>query len=685
MHFARVTLSPIGKTADTSVEGKYEFASVPAGTYDIVALAPGLSAEHQTVQLGLGATQTVDFRLKVAAVRETITVTANGREESTLALVQSVASLDQLQLSEKSATSLGEVLAGELGVAKRSSGPGTSRPVIRGFDGDRVLILEDGIRSGTLSSQSGDHGEPVDVNQLERVEVVRGPATLLYGSNAIGGAVNSISRHDVFHQHSHEGVRGYLTGLGGSNNGQGGASGGLEFGRKAWEFWASGGSQRTGEYHTPLGPVRNSRTRATQTDAGFGRYGEKGFFSFNYGLTDSQYGIAVNPRQKDPEVAELLMHRNNYRITGGLKDLGFLEDIQARVNYSDYNHNELVNDQVQTSFFNKQFIYRTVFNQKRKGRLGGSFGFWGMKRDYETIGVEAITPPTVQNSSAVFAVESLDWDSLHIQFGGRVENNRYDPKGLAKRSFTGFSGSVGLSQRLWTNGVFVANYSHSYRAPALEELYNNGPHPGNATFEIGNPNLLREKNDGVDFSVRHHSTRLRAEANYFYYKIHDFVYLAPTGQIEDGLPVADYFQQNARYTGAEAKIDVTLHPNLWLNLGVDGVNAQIIKGSVPLPRIPPVRGRVGLDARFRNVSIRPEVSIVNRQSRTFTTESETAGYAEMNLTGSYTIASAHNLHVLSASLFNAGNRLYRNHLSFIKDFAPEIGRGVRITYTWQFF
>lgn len=685
MHGVRVTLSPLGRTVDTDDAGKYRFENVPPGTYDIVALAPGLSDEHQTLMISAGANLTADFKLHVAIVRETVTVTASGREESTLALVQSVATLDQIQLSQKNAASLGDVLDGEAGVTKRSAGPGTSRPVVRGFDGDRILVLEDGMSSGSLSYQSGDHGEPVDVNKLERVEVVRGPATLLYGSNAIGGVVNSISRHDVFHQSSHDGVRGFLNTAGSTNNWQGGGSGGFEFGTKKWEFWASGGGQRAGEYHTPLGAVQNSQTRMTQEDAGLGHYGDKTFFSFNYGFTDSKYGIPVNTAEENPEVADLLMVRHTYRLNGGLKNIGFLEDIQARLNYSDYNHKELVDNAIGTEFFNKQFSYRTVFNQKKARRLSGTFGIAGMHRDYKTQGEEAIAPPTMQDSIALFGVENLDWETFHLQFGGRVENNRYDPMGLRKRSFTGFSGAVGISKRLWADGVFVANYSHSYRAPALEELYNNGPHPGNQTFEIGNPNLVAERNDGLDFSLRHHSGRLRAEANYFYYRIHDFVYLAPTGAIEDALPVADYFQRDARYTGAEGKLDVALIPSIWLNLSVDGVNAKLTADNINLPRIPPVRGRIALDTHFRNFSLKPELIVAAAQDRVFPTETTTDGYKTVSVTGSYTIPRAHALHVLSAQVFNANNELYRNHLSFIKAFAPEIGRGVKASYTVQFF
>jgi iron complex outermembrane receptor protein len=443
--------------------------------------------------------------------------------------------------------------------------------------------------------------------------------------------------------------------------------------------------QRTGSYHTPVGDILNSQTRLAQTDGGIGHYNDKGFLSFNYSFTDSRYGIPVDPDEEDPENAELLLRKHTYRVSGGLRDFGGLDGVQVRMSYSDYNHQEIVRGEPETSFFNKQFVYRTVFEQKKKGRWSGSFGFAGLHRDFKTIGEEVLAPPTVQNMFSVYAVENLDFESTRIQLGGRFEHNGYDPTELRSRSFNGFSGAIGLSQRLWANGTFVVNYSHSYRAPSLEELYNNGPHPGNLTFEIGNPNLNSEKNDGIDASLRHQSGRMRGELSYFYYHVNDFVYLAPNGEIEDGLVAADYLQHNVRFTGGEARLDVALHPKLWLKLSADTVNARLTGTHTFLPRIPPVKGRIGFDARYKGLSFRPELVLAYAQNKVFPTETTTAGYATVNLAGSYTIARAHIMHLFSAELFNTGDRLYRNHLSFIKEFAPEIGRGVRVGYTVQLF
>lgn len=696
MHGARVVLSPLGLSVDSDDDGRYTFRNVAPGTYDVVAQSPGLTSQRVTVRLGNGDSAAADLQLRVAAVRESLTVTASGREEVVANALQSVTVLDLTQLPIRSSASLGEVLQDEPGMAKRSTGPGNGRPVIRGFDGDRVLVLQDGVRTGTLSSQSSDHGEPIDVNQLERIEVVRGPATLLYGSNAIGGVVNAVSRHEV-HQHSSPGVRGFVNGTAGSNNGLGGGGAGFEIGVGNWQLWASGGGQRTGAYQTPLGEVRNSQSRMTQTQGGLGYFANKFFTSFNYTFTDSLYGVPAPPEEAHEEEAheeeehhheapELLLRRHNYRGTVGVRDVGFLEQITARVNHSNYRHDELVDGEVETEFFNKQSIYRIQFDQKKKGRSSGSFGIWGMNRDYTVIGAEALTPPTTQNAFAAFTVQNIDFEpKTRLQFGGRIERNAYDPVGLRRRSFTGFSGSAGISQRLWEGGALAVNYTHSYRAPSLEELYNRGLHPGNGLFEIGNPNLTRERNDGIDVSLRHQNSRIRGEFNTFYYRLKDFVYFSPTGEFADGFAVAEYAQGDSRFRGLEGKLDVALRDWFWVNLGMDAVNARLTATNTPLPRIPPVRGKIGFDARYKGFSLKPEVILAHSQTGVFETETPTAGYAVMNLQGSYTLASAHRLHTFSVNVFNAGNALYRNHLSLLKSFAPEIGRGVRFSYSLQVF
>jgi iron complex outermembrane receptor protein len=720
-HRATVLVAQLGRVAETDEDGRYRFENVPAGRYDVLAYQSPLDSETVRVDVGAGAATSADFRLRISPVRTEITVTATGREQTSFAAVQSVASLDAFDLSGLMATSIGDILDGQTGIARRSFGPGSSRPVIRGFDGDRVLVMQDGVGVGSLASQSGDHGEPIDASNVERIEVLKGPATLLYGSNAVGGVVNAISSHQEVHGQPHQGVRGQISSAVGTGNAQASASYNTEIGAGSWMFWTGAGGQRAANYTTPVGTIDNSKSRISNGNLGFGWFGERGFASVDYKANDGRHGIpfanefhgrhdeeeeAEDEEHEELESVDIAFRRHNFRFTGGFESPGtWLEGFGLSLNYSDWNHDEVETlegdvEEVGTTFENQQFAYRGVFTQGRRGSISGSFGFQGSVRSYEATGEETLSPPVDQNMFAVFALQEIDFESAQLQFGGRIETNRFEPIGLVDRAhegeppeivdlpdrdFTGVSAGIGARFPLWQGGAFVANYTSSFRSPALEELYNFGPHIGNLAFEVGNENLNRERSNGFDFSLRHQQGRVRGEANFFYYDFDDFVYLAPTDEIVDGLIEADYTQDDARFLGTEFSLDLGINENLWLNLGMDSVDAELTGTGGSLPRIPPLRGKLGLDFRYGGLSVRPEVTLADARHDVFDTETGTAGYTVMDLAASYTLPLQHFSHHFAVNFFNVGDRLYRNHVSFIKDLAPEIGRGVRFSYAVKFF
>jgi iron complex outermembrane recepter protein len=714
LHGVSVQIVQTRQTAVTDDNGNYQITNVPPGRHTILVHQEGFSDATRIVDIAAGASVTANFRLEITSLREQVTVTAAGTEQSVFDAFQSVNSVGSTRITEKAATSIGEVLEHEAGVAKRSFGPGTARPVIRGFDGDRVLVVQDGVRSGSLGSQSGDHGEPIDPLSAERIEVVKGPGTLLYGSNAIGGVVNVVNSDE---HGAHDGFRGYLTGVGGTANRQGGAAAGIEYGINKFVFRGNLSAQRAGDYQTPIGKIPNSSSWSRSGSFGLGYYGDKAWINGTFSRDVRRYGIPFaglfhehhdedededDHDEEEHEVdVDLRSRTNNFRVAGGLRNLTgpLLSGFQFNLNFGKYRHTEIeIEDGVEeigTIFDNKTFSYRTLFEQQKRGRLTGRFGFEGFNRDYEVNGEEQlITGAVKHNSFSAFALEELNFERVKFQFGGRIENNRYNPVNpdLRDRSFTAFSGGFGVNVGVWKGGAFIANYTHSNRAPALEELYNNGPHIGNVTFEVGNNDLVRETANGIDLSLRHQSDRFRMRGNVYYYGIRNFVFLAPLDEdgdgdvdFEDGLPVASYEQADARYFGTEINLDYDFNHNVTGFVAVDVVRARLRDSGLDLPRIPPARGRFGLDLRYGGLSVRPEIIVAGKQDRIFPLETPTDGYALFNVGGSYAIGRSHVAHIFTFNAYNLTNKLYRNHLSFIKELAPEIGRGIRFGYTIRFF
>ena len=689
MHGASVQIVELKRSVVTDDAGEYKFTGIPVGTYKLEAHQEGFGDVTKKVVVSAATGTTIDFELEIAGLTEQVTVTSAGTEQSVFESIASVNTLSTTEILSRASTGLGDVLNNESGVSKRSAGPGASRPVIRGFDGDRVKVASDGVSVGSLAAQSGDHSEPIDTLAAERIEVVKGPATLLYGSNAIGGVVNAISGHD---EDAHPGLRGYLSTIGGTNNAQGAVSAGVEYGVKKWMFWLNGSGQRTGDYTAggDFGKVQNTFTRNAAATAGFGYYAGKAFFNVNTNFYQSRYGIPLDTREEDPELRSLRVWRNDVKFNFGYNDPNlFVTSMKFTFDASNYRHQEIADGEVGTTFRNRVYSFRGMFDHKKYGSLTGRFGFEGFHRNYSTNGDEVlIAGPVKQDSFSVFGLEELKFERVTLQFGARVENNRYNPVNpdLLDRDFTGFSGAIGARVDLWKGGAFVANYSRGYRAPALEELYNHGPHDGTLAFEIGNPNLKAETNNGIDLSIRQQNKRIKAEANFYYYAFKDFVFLAPTGLTDDdsGFDIAEYLQGDSRFTGTELSLDYTVNRYLNVLTGFDYVNAELSDGR-PLPRIAPMRGRVGLDFHYKAFSVRPEFVAVGDQDRVFTNETRTPGYGTFNIGGNYVISSKHAAHIFSVNAYNLNNKLYYNHISFIKDISPEIGRGVRFGYTVRFF
>ncbi len=691
-----VRIVQLNRSVVTDSAGNYEFTDIMPGRYTILAHQEGFVDRAKNLVMVGSMTATIDFQMRLIGPKAQVIVTATGSRESSFEAIQPTETVTANKILERNNGGFADSLIDEPGVNKRSATPASSRPVIRGFDSDRVLVTSDGLRVGSIASQSENHAEPIDVLSLERIEVVKGPGTILYGSNAIGGVVNAVSRHE---DELHRGTSGYFSVLGSSNNRQAGVSGGIEQSFGNFMVWGNGSGQRSSDYTAGegYGKVDHTFTRYGAGSGGFGYFGPKAFASFGYSYYQTRYGIPIDPDEIPAKERSINLRRHDLRFNGGFRELNsFVESVKFSFDFSNLNQKEFehelgtpVEPDPAIVFDNKVYSYRALFTQRKYESLTGTFGIDGYRRNYRTQGEEVLIPGRVkQDSFSGFALEEVNLEKVGFQFGARVESNRYRPTdtALLKRDITGFSGAFGVRVPLWENGMFVANLSHSHRAPALEELYNDGPHDDTLSFEVGDSNLKPEISNGIDLSLRHQSGRARAEANFFYYDIKNFVFLEPTGviDVDTDLPIALYVQGDSRFVGSEASLDVKANKYLDLFANLDFVNAEL-KSGIPLPRIPPFRTHLGLDAHYKYFTVRPELTLANHQERVFTDETSTAGYGVLNLAGNIIVPEKHFAHIFSIYGYNLTNKLYFNHVSFIKEFAPEIGRGIRASYAIRFF
>jgi iron complex outermembrane receptor protein len=637
----------------TGTDGRFQFDRVKPGTYHLSVEAQGFSARHQEVTVKAPDTiinLLVDPELHF---EEVVSVSAEPRDQFNSYQPTSV--LTGQDLTRELGGTLASTLIQQPGVAERSFGAAPARPVIRGLDGDRVLILEDGQRMGDLSSQSGDHGITVNPASASKIEVVRGPATLIYGANAVGGLVNVIS--DAVPSEAVSGVKGGFTGDLGTNGGQAQGAADLWWGNARWALHAGGGGARNGDYSTPEGTVDNTQARSGFGSVGLSWTGARGYLGANYGYEDTRYGL---PYVEEGNV-ELTPRRSMVNVRGEMK-----------------------------AFRNDTHEFEFLGTHRNYGRFSGSFGARALDRSFSAVGDEALSPPVDQQGAAAFVYEEVTFHHATLQLGGRFDHASYAPKSVAlpARDFSEFSGSVGVliqPPAFDHRSSIAVSFARTSRYPALEELYFYGPHPGNFAFEIGNADLGAEHALGLDVSFRWRSARFSAEATYFRNRIDDYIFRNPIeGEFEDGFPVVEFMAADSVLQGVELHGDVQVASRIFADFGFDYVRGDLLDPDAPLPRIPPFRARGSLRYQVGAFNAGGEVTGVSAQDRVFGDETPTDGYGLLKLFTSYSWPTGNGVSTITARLDNATNTLYRNHLSYVKDFVPEKGRTFKLVYSIRF-
>ncbi|WP_424771473.1 TonB-dependent receptor [Pontixanthobacter sp.] len=641
---------------------------------------------------------------------------------------------------------LGTVLEKLPGVSSSGFSPGASRPILRGFSGERVKVLIDGIGAIDASNTSDDHAVSIDPLTAERIEVLRGPAVILYGSQAIGGAVNVIDKRipqrvpdEAFHLDT------VFTADTAANLLQGGASLDVPIGSN-FVMHVNGSYRSSDDIEVPgftavpqlradlladaaqeeddgeleeaeelreaanqRGTLPNSAVETYSGDIGFAFFSGNSNLGASIGVYDTVYGIpgrpgaghhhgeeveeagAVEEEEEEGEESVTIDLRQFRADMRGAVDLGsgVFSELRTRVGYSDYTHTEFEGAEVGTVFEVRGIEARAELVQTPTQNWRGSLGLQYTFRDFEAIGDEAFVAPNRTDQFAVFGLQEFDLTRA-IQLEGALRYETTDvssqPLGI-ERDFNTLSGAVSLAYETQNGLRFGVTGSRAERAPSAEELFANGPHIATQAFEIGDVNLGTEKAWGVEAFLRGNVGPASVSFAVFHNAFDDFIFLSATGAEEDDLPVFEFLQQDADYFGIEGQVTVPLIDSgpftLLADLRGDYIQAELADGT-PVPRIPALNVLGALEAQTDQFDARIETQWFDSQNDVAPFESPTDSFTLVNASIAWRPLKDRSNITIMLQADNIFDVDGRRHTSFTKDFVPNIGRNFKASVRTSF-
>jgi iron complex outermembrane receptor protein len=627
--------------------------------------------------------------------------------------------------------SIGDTLADMPGVSSTSFGPSASRPILRGEQGERAPVLIDGISSLDLSATDPDHAVTINPLTAERIEVLHGPGALLYTPSAIGGVVNvtdtRIPRHvprDGFDADA------MLNLASAAKERSINAGVDVPLGGH-FVAHADGAYSKYDDLHvggfllseplrqqalaSPDPDIRalaalkdrlpNTAGRSDDAAAGLAYIDGDLDVGISYSHHDAKYGVPIRfslDPAIEPEVPTINAHQDRGDVRANVPLGGPFKIVEIRGGISKYHHDEIEEDgEIGSSFFSNGGEMRADVVQNERGGWGGTTGAQYFTQDARIRGDEKYLPDSRKKNVGLFTLQSIQAGKVRFEAGARVDFARLNSKEDERiaelveeagsdsivgeepvsRKFTAKSGSVGANYDLdgWRMGLSL---SHAERAPGIDELFSFGPHGGSAQFLIGNPDLRIEKSNGAEFSVHRTEGPIHVQGSVYYSRYSNYIFQAPTGEIEDGLPIYEYRQGKAKYYGFEVESDIKFGKALGIDWGgelvSDAVRARI-DGFGNAPEIPPFRVLADLTGSRGQVDGRIEVERAAAQHKNAPNEKPTPGYTMVNASLDWHPFSANPELTLSLT----GNNLFdvnaRRHSSELKDFAPLAGRDIRLT------
>ncbi|MEM7277938.1 MAG: TonB-dependent receptor [Pseudomonadota bacterium] len=632
------------------------------------------------------------------------------------------------ELLKRQAASLGETLAHEIGVSSSYFGPVSSRPIIRGQYGERIRVLSNGLDAIDASALSEDHATSVDSSLAEHIEIIRGPATLLYGSGAAGGVINVVDNR-ILQNGLDEPFGGRVVLGTDSATGSKSGAGELTFGTGAFGFHLDyfrrdtddieipgfaesarfraleeaeeGGEEEEGEEEA-FGSVENTSSEAQGGAAAFTYTGDNGYLGISFSKYENLYGIPgahhhheegeeEEEEEEEEELVTIDLDQSRIDLEGAYR-FAELGELKVKLARNDYEHVELEGDEIGTLFNTEGTDFRAEFRHQPFGSVEGSFGVQHKSIDFEAIGEEAFVPPSETEQTSLFAFE--EWqatDDWTLQGSARFESQTIDAPSLPSYDENAFGASIGAIRSLGEGYSVALNLALTERHPNAAELYSDGAHVAVQRVERGsvtqgNGLFDKETSTNFDLTFRGENSRFEWAVTAFLNDIDDYILLTPTDLEEDELQVFDYRQTDARLYGLEAEARVELFDlpegHLHTRLFTDYVYGEDEGTGDYLPRLTPLRYGIELHYTRDSLDASIEATFHSKQDKVAANELPTDSYTLLSAEVSYAFAEP------DVYVFLRGTNLTdedaRQHASPLKDTVPLPGRSIQLGLRYDF-
>lgn len=694
----QVHIPAIHKGTTTDINGNFTLTNLPNGVFTVQFSFLGYRTETRQINF-LKVEEPLTVELEQTSLDlPSITVTSSPQPTDVLSTSQSVVSLDEEQLFRNRGDAVMKSLEDIPGVSTYTTGNGIAKPVIRGLSSQRVLVLVNGVRQE--GQQWGDeHSPEIDPYSAERIEVVKGPSSVLYGSDALGGVVNVI-KPDLPTTEDDPMLAGKINLSGYSNNNLLGSALALSGAQGSVGYRGSFTKRNSRNIETALGTLENTGIEETNGSFMLGTKQSWGEFALDYSRVDQRLEIFENPAEEpDATPYQTVVHD---RLQSDL-DIHFSRfRLEAQTAFQNNNRKEFEESDAREPELNLVLKTGTTdikLHHKPVGNLFGTFGISGMAQRNQTLAEEKLIPEFVLYNMAGFIYEELKLNPVNISAGLRFDTRTMNigatPElGVVEQSkrYNAFSGNLGIVWRITDPFALSINIGRAWRAPTAFELYVDGVHEGTARFETGNSSMDPESSFNIDASAKYISGTFQSELSIYNNQINDYIFPNPINEFdpESGFRKYQYTQANARIYGLEYSLQAQTFSWLILSGGfsiVRGTNQRI---DTPLPLMPTDQLKLGTKITRPKIGLLYEpylaadTQIFAKQDRITGFETPTGGYNLVNLSmgSKFQIGSRKMNITLQAE--NVFDTAYRSHLSRYKEYALNPGRNIKLKINLPF-